>query len=151
MEEYNMENNVKTGHPVLGILLALLGIGIALLFTFLTGVIGGGIALLLGVLAVVLGVKARKGGKGIGAIVLGVIAIVLALLMTFSSIATFSAMRSEAEKAKPGSLIAKYTDKPYLGVVGILMNLPTDEASVEELMNEINELQAMLEQATENK
>ena len=58
-----MEPKVKTGHPVLGILLGLLGIGAALLLTFVTGVIGGGIALLFGVLAVVLGVKARKGGK----------------------------------------------------------------------------------------
>lgn len=142
-----METNVKTGHPVLGILLGLLGIGAALLLTFITGVIGGGIALLLGVLAVVLGVKARKGGKGIGAIVIGAIAILLAGTMTFSSIATFTTLRSEAEKAKPGSLIAKYCDKPYLGVVGILASLPQDEASLEQLMNEINELQSQMEAA----
>ena len=135
-----MENKVKTGHPLLGILLGLLGILIALLFTFMTGVIAGGLAVLLGVLAVVLGVKARKGGKGLGAIVLGVIAVGLAVLMTTGTIGGIVTMRDEAEKTKPGALVAKYADKPWLGVMGIVRNLP-DEASAEELMKEISELQ----------
>ena len=64
---------MKSGHPVLGIVLGIMGIGIALTLTVLTGVVGGGVALLLGLLALILGVKASKGGARIGSILVGVV------------------------------------------------------------------------------
>ena len=56
----------KSGHPVLGIILGILGIIAALFLCLLTGVIGGAIAGILGLAAVLTGMAARKGGKGIG-------------------------------------------------------------------------------------
>lgn len=138
-----MENKMKVGHPVLGIVLGIFGVLIALFLTFLTGAIGGCVALLLGVLAFALGLSAKKkGGMGVGAMIFGVIAVVMAIVMTVSSIGIFTTIRNEAEKTKPGSLIAKSASNPYLGVVGLIINMPKDEASIEELMNEINEFQA---------
>ncbi len=138
-----MENKVKVGHPVLGIVLGIFGILIALLLTFLTGAIGGGIAFILGIAAFLVGLSTkRNGGKGVGAMVIGVVAVLMAAFMTISSIGIFSTIRNEAEKTKPGSLLAKSASNPYMGVVGLIMNMPKDEASIEELMNEINEFQA---------
>ena len=138
-----MENKVKVGHPVLGIVLGIFGILIALLLTFLTGAIGGGIAFILGIAAFLVGLSTkRNGGKGVGAMVIGVVAVLMAAFMTISSIGIFSTIRNEAEKTKPGSLLAKSASNPYMGVMGLIMNMPKDEASIEELMNEINEFQA---------
>lgn len=137
-----MENKVKVGHPVLGIVLGIFGILIALLLTFLTGAIGGGIAFILGIAAFLVGLSTkRNGGKGVGAMVIGVVAVLMAAFMTISSIGIFSTIRNEAEKTKPGSLLAKSASNPYMGVVGLIANMPKDEASIEELMNEINEFQ----------
>ena len=137
-----MENKVKVGHPVLGIVLGIFGILIALLLTFLTGAIGGGIAFILGIAAFLVGLSTkRNGGKGVGAMVIGVVAVLMAAFMTISSIGIFSTIRNEAEKTKPGSLLAKSASNPYMGVVGLIANMPKDESSIEELMNEINEFQ----------
>ncbi|MBR6707643.1 MAG: hypothetical protein IKI84_13360, partial [Clostridia bacterium] len=57
------ENKNKVGHPVLGIVLAVLGIGIAVLFPLLFGVSAGAAATILGIAAILLGVGARKGGR----------------------------------------------------------------------------------------
>lgn len=139
-----MEPKMKAGHPVLGIVLAILAILIALFMTLLTGVIGGGIALVLGVLAIVIGILGKKkGGKGVGAIVLGVIAVVMAIAMTLSSVNMLKALKVTAEKAKPGALIAQYCDDPYFGLAGIVAKMPKDQAGMEELMKELEELQAL--------
>ena len=58
---YNYEK--KTGHPVLGIVLGILGIIAALLLCLFTGVIGGAVAGILGLAAVPIGMTARKGGR----------------------------------------------------------------------------------------
>ncbi len=87
---------LKIGHPVLGIVLAVLGIGIAVLFTLLFGVIAGGAAALLGIIAIVLGVGARKGGRGLGAIVTGSVAIVVAIGMMFTTVSAMNLMHKAA-------------------------------------------------------
>ena len=137
-----MSNNSSgTGHPILGIVLAIIGIIIVLLLGFLLGAIAGGIALLLGIIAVLLGISARKqgaGGKGITAIVFGVIAIVTAVAMTLG---TASLMKELKQQATEKNLkIAQYMDKPYLGVMGILTGLPQDEASINEIFEQLNQL-----------
>ena len=147
-----MEPNAKSGHPILGIILALLGIAVALFLTFIFGAIGGGIALLLGLIGLILGIKARKaGGRGMGAIIVGAVAIVMAILLTVSSVGAITALRDTAEKSKPGSLFAKYASKPYLGLVGIVMNMPQDEEGMQALMDELKELEAMNPVQTEAK
>ena len=139
-----MENNVKIGHPVLGIVLGILGILIAFLLTLIAGVVAGGLALLLGIAAILIGVSSKKkGGKGIGAIVMGGLAVVLAISMTLTSVNGLKAVSAEAEKVKPGSLVARYCDNPYFGLIGIASKIPQDEAGLQELMNELDELQAL--------
>ena len=130
----------KTGHPILGVILGLLGIAAAVLLAYLTGVIGGGVALLFGVIALILGIKSRKGGRGIAAIVAGLLAVVLAVIMTFTGVATVQTLRDKAIASKPDSLVAKYADKPYLGVLGIVINIPKDEGSLEQLTAEMDAL-----------
>ena len=50
----------------MGIVLGILGIIAALLLCLFTGVIGGAVAGILGLAAVLIGMAARKGGRGIG-------------------------------------------------------------------------------------
>ena len=134
-----MSNSTGNGHPILGVVLGIFGILAALLLTLTTGIVGGGIAIILGLIAVLLGLKARKlGGKGIGAIIVGAIAVILAISMTVSSISAMKAMKTEA--AKKNLDIAKYIDKPYLGLMGVIMSLPKDEATLNELMEQLNSL-----------
>ena len=118
----------KTGHPILGVILGLLGIAAAVLLAYLTGVIGGGIALLFGVIALILGIKSR------------LLAVVLAFIMTFTGVATVQTLRDKAIASKPDSLVAKYADKPYLGVLGIVINIPKDEGTLEQLTAEMDAL-----------
>ena len=87
----------KSGHPVLGIILGILGIVAALFLCLLTGVIGGVIAGILGLAAVLTGMAARKGGKGIGAIVAGALAIILAVVLTVGSVRTFQQIQEGFE------------------------------------------------------
>ncbi len=136
-----METRMKSGHPVLGIVLGLMGIGIALTLTIFTGVVGGGVALLLGLAALILGVKASKGGARIGSILVGVVAMLLAAVMTVTSVGAVSLLRDTAMKNNPDSLVAKYTDKPYLGFLGMAINASkSGEDSVEALLEEFQAL-----------
>jgi hypothetical protein len=147
-----METRMKSGHPVLGIVLGLMGIGIALTLTIFTGVVGGGVALLMGLAALILGVKASKGGARIGSILVGVVAMLLAAVMTVTSVGAVSLLRDTALKNNPDSLVAKYTDKPYMGFLGMAINVSkSDEDSVEALMAEFQALQDQVASATEAK
>ena len=129
----------KSGHPVLGLILGILGILAALLFCFLAGVIGGAIAGILGLAAVLTGFAARKGGRGIAAIVVGFLAIILAVVMTVGSVNTYQNIRNEAAKyADEAPLVVKSLDKPYLGIVGMIINLPKDEGSAQEMIDQFN-------------
>ncbi|MBR6119397.1 MAG: hypothetical protein IKQ04_03650 [Oscillospiraceae bacterium] len=145
-----MENNAKIGHPVLGVVLGFLGIAAAILLTFATGVIGGGIAVLLGVIGLILGIKTRKkGGKGMGAIVVGVLCVIIAVILTFTTIAGMAGLRDKAKELKPDSIFAKYAESPYLGAIGIILNMPQDEASMEALQQELQQLQELSTESTE--
>ena len=136
-----MQNYEKAGHPVLGVILGILGIFVALTLSFLTGALGGGIALLLGLIALLLGIAGtRKGGKGAGAIITGALAMVLACVFTFTSISTVNTMRENAEKSGVAPLLAEYADNPYLGMLGIALKMPKDEGSLAELQNQIDQL-----------
>ena len=130
----------KIGHPVLGILLGILGIVAALLLTFLTGIVGGGLAFLLGLAALLLGMKARNGkGRGIGAIAAGALAVVLAVLLTVGSVSSFRALYTEAVTTNTAPLVARYLDKPYLGLAGMILNAPS-EADAREMIRQLDAL-----------
>ncbi len=135
------DQKAKTGHPVLGILLGILGICAALLLTFLTGIVGGSLAFLLGLAALLLGMKARNGkGRGIGAIAAGALAVVLAVLLTAGSVSSFRTLYTEAVTTNMAPLVARYLDKPYLGLAGMLLNAPAEEADAREMIRQLDAL-----------
>ena len=134
------EKSYKTGHPVLGIVLGILGIIAALLLCIFAGVIGGVIAGVLGLAAILIGLNARKYGKGIGAIITGVLAIVLAISLTVGAIDFYKEVQRRAAETGKAPLLTKYLSKPELGFFGLISSVPTDEASLQDLTNELDAL-----------
>ena len=117
----------KIGHPVAGIILGIVGIALALLMTLMFGVIAGVVAAVLGIGAALLGISARKkGGRGVGAIVAGVLALVMAVSMTFTSANLLKTMKNTAVSSGVAPTFAKYMDNPYLGLAGVAANAAED-------------------------
>ena len=133
-----MKNENKKGHPVLGAVLGIVGMLTGLL-GFLTGIIGGGIALLIGVIALILGIMA--GRRGAVAIIAGLLAIVVAVGGAFGGIGMVEKLREEAEESGQAPLIAKYAgEKPYLGVLGMIMSIPQGEGEMQAMVDEMKAL-----------
>lgn len=133
-------NETKAGHPVLGVVLGILGILCALFLCLIGGVIGGAIALILGALAIVIGLSARKnGGKGIAAVIAGALAVLLAIVMTVSTVTLFNRIKETAGKyADEAPLIVKCLDNPSLSIIGMVMNIPDGEGTAHELIEQFN-------------
>ena len=140
---------IKRGHPVLAIVLGILGILIAFFLTLIGGVIAGAVALILGVVALLLGISGRKaGGSGLGGIIIGALAIILAVAMTFGTISTFTEIQKQAEKyADEAPLVVKSLKSPYLGMVGMMVNVPKDEGSLDELTKQFNLVSEKIKEA----
>lgn len=134
------EQSQKGGHPVLGIVLGVIGIVIAMLMGFVTGVIAGGFALLLGTLAVILGMQARKTGRGMGAIITGIIAVMTAVMMTMSAVSVIGTLKQEAVKAGTAPLVVQCADYPWLGLTGFLRSAAEKGVDPEELGKQLNSL-----------
>ena len=147
MSEYTATPAGKP-HHVLGIVLGILGIAIALLLTWLTGIIAGAVAAILGIIAILLGFAARKYGKGIGSIIIGALAVILAVVMTFSSVGIMNTLKDEAAKTGKAPLVEKYASQPYLGILGFILNAAKDGENVEELKKEIDLLNAQTQNKT---
>ena len=111
---------------MLGAVLGLLGIAAAILLTLATGVVGGSIALLLGLTALILGFRTRGVHRGIGAIVTGFLAMMLSVLLTVSFISMFTTLHHKAETKGTAPLVAEYANEPYLGLMGIIMRVPSE-------------------------
>ncbi len=149
-----MNNYEKKGHPILGIVLAVIGIMVALVLTLLTGVIGGAVAGVLGLVALLLGVFAVKGGKKLGGIVsilAGVMAVILAVTMTLGTISVLDDAKKKAQNNPDTPMVAKYLDNTSLGLMGILLKIPKNEgeatADLEALKKELDILKAVDETA----
>ena len=144
----NVNVNNKVGHPVAGILLGIAGIAIALMLTLLFGVIAGAVAGILGIGAVLLGYFARKKGtRGMGAIVSGALAIILAISMTFASAGILKTMKDVAETSGVAPTFAKYMDNPYMGIAGMAANAAkygNTEESVKTMQKEMEALKAYM-------
>lgn len=132
--------NGKTGHPVLGAVLGIVGIVIALLATLVFGAAAGGLALLLGITATALGFAARRGGRGIGAIIAGILAVVLAVTMTFATVNAFRDLKQRADARGEFPLVSKYFDNPYLGIFGVALRIQNNEGTLQNLIDEMNAL-----------
>ena len=132
---------------ILGVILGILAIGIAVMATLLFGTAAGIAAGVLGAVAIVLGiVKRKKDGKGgIAAIVAGVLSILLAFSMTTVWSTAFSDLHKKAVEYKPDGLWAQVSENTTGGLFGIINNMPKDEASMNALMDEMNELNKLAE------
>ena len=136
-----MSETIKKGHPVLAVILGILGILAALLLCLLTGVIGGAIAGVLGLGALLIGILGKKGGgKGVGGIITGALAILLAVILTVTSIASLKLMKEKAVEAGTAPLIEKYFDDPTMGLLGVALKIPMDEGGLQELTQELETL-----------
>ena len=134
------ENKNKVGHPVLGVVLAILGIGVAVLFTLLFGIAAGAVAAILGIVGILLGVGARKGGRGIGAIVTGSIAIVTAVAMMFTTVTAMNMMHKAALESGKAPVFAECFENPYMGLSSVYFKVAGDEAKMKALTDELQTL-----------
>ncbi len=141
------ENTNKIGHPVLGIVLSILGIGIAVLFTLLFGIIAGAAAAILGIVGILLGVGARKGGRGIGAIVTGSVAVLAAVVMMFTTVSAMNLMHKAALETGKAPVFAECFESPYLGLSSVIYKVAGDEAKTKALMDEMEALKGYTAQS----
>lgn len=132
---------------ILAVILAILAVLCALLATFLFGSSGAVVAAILAVAAIALAVfkriKTKKGG--IAGIVIGVLAIILAFSMNSTWSAAFKSMHEKALELKPEGLWAQASEDTSNGLMGIINKLPQDEASMNALIEEMNELNKIVE------
>ena len=128
-------------------ILAILALVCAFLATFLFGTAGGIAVGVLAVVTAVLGIVKRKRDKkgGIASIVIGAIAIVLAIALTGMWSCMFTELHKQAVEYKPDGLWAQVSEKTDGGIVGILSRIPRDEAGLNALVDEMNELNAIRE------
>lgn len=132
---------------ILAVILAILAVLCALLATFLFGSSGAIVAAILAVAAIALAVfkriKTKKGG--IAGIVIGVLAIILAFSMNSTWSAAFKSMHEKALELKTEGLWAQASEDTSNGLMGIINKLPQDEASMNALIEEMNELNKIVE------
>ena len=132
---------------ILAVILGLLAVACSFLVTALFGTTGGIIAGVLAAVAIVLGIlKRKKDGKGgIPAIVIGVLAVILAFSMTSMWSNAFKELHQKAVELKPDGLWAQASENTNGGLMGIISQLPTDEASLNAFVEEMNELNKLTE------
>ena len=132
---------------ILGVILGIAAVVCALLGTFLFGTTGAIIAAVLAAAAIVLALlKRKKDGKGgIAAIAIAVVAVILAFSMSSTWSNAFKELHKKAVEYKPDGLWAQVSEDTNNGLMGIIKNLPTDEATMNALVNEMNELNKLTE------
>lgn len=132
---------------VIAVIFALLSLVAAVMGTFLVGNAGAVIAAVLGVVAVALGafkrIRSRKGG--IAPILIAMIAVIVAFSMAGSFSTTFRKLHEKALEVKPDGLWAQASEYTDGGVLGLVRNLPKDEASINAFIEEMNELNQLTE------
>ena len=141
MNEFDNEVSYKTSHPILGVVLGVIGIVAAIVLAFLTGVIGGGISLAFGLAALILGILAvRDANGGVGAIITGVLAIVLSLLLTGAAMTSVKMLRDHAHDSGNAPLVEQYSNQPQFGILGVVYKIASDNGNMDAFMNELHEI-----------
>lgn len=132
---------------ILGVILGIAAVVCALLGTFLFGTTGAIIAAVLAAAAIVLALlKRKKDGKGgIASIAIAVVAVILAFSMSSTWSNAFKELHKKAVEYKPDGLWAQVSEDTGNGLMGIIKNLPTDEATMNALVDEMNELNKLTE------
>ena len=123
---------------IIGVILGIVGILFALILPMFGGIIGGIIAAVFGAAALLLGLSARKSGQKSASFVVGLICIILAVAMTFGTVQTFDKMKSQVAGNPDTPLLGKYLDNPYLGFVGVILNISEeDKGNVDDITDEL--------------
>ena len=136
--------NSKAGHPVAGIVLGIVGMAVALLMTLLFGVIAGAVAGCLGIIAALLGMSARRhGSRGTGAVVSGILALVLAVTLSFASVSMMKELRETAVKSGVAPTLIQYMDNPYLGLSSVVVKAASDSKDKDAVKTIQGELEAL--------
>ena len=132
---------------IFGVIIGLLAVVAAAFATFLFGTTGFIVAAVLAVVAIVLGIlKRRKDGKGgIAAIVIAAMAIILAFALTNTWSGVFKELHNKAMEYKPDGMWGQASEDTNHGIMGVISKLPTDEASLNKLVEEMNELNKLAE------
>ena len=127
---------------ILGVILGILAVVCAGLATFLFGTTGCIITVVLAAVAILLGILKRRNDKkgGIAAIVIAVLAIIIAFGLTNTWSNMFKELHNKAVETMPDGLWAKASDDINGGLMGVIRKIPTDEASLNALVEEMNEL-----------
>ena len=122
-----METQAKK-HSVGGIIFLILSILLAATSPLFFGVIGGGAAVLFAIIAMIFAFsRLKKGGKGKGVVIVSVLSIVLAVIMTITSVSTYKKLHEAALSTGKTPLVAKYLDNPYMGMIGFISNATKSE------------------------
>ena len=139
---------------VCGVILGILGLIAALVATLCFGWIGGAVAILLGAIALALGLLKRKksGNGGIGAVILGAIAIVVAAAIIPATHSTMMTLKTnllkEIDKQESKyATVAKYvgdadTNVGFIGFITSMAGKVTEEdrAAFEEEIKDLSKL-----------
>ena len=132
---------------VIAVIFALLALVAAVMGTFLVGNAGAVIAAVLGVVAVALGafkrIRSRKGG--IAPILIAMIAVIVAFSMAGSFSTTFRKLHEKALEVKPDGLWAQVSVDTNGGLFGVAKSFAQDEATMNQFIQEMNELSQMNE------
>ena len=127
---------------VVGVILGIIGM-LASLLGGLTGIVFGIPAAVLGLLGILLGILARrKARKGIPSIVIGAIAIILAVALTLSGINMARQYKQQVEQNPSlAPVLSGYVDKvrPEYGFLGFL-TVTKDEAEMKLISEEVKTL-----------
>ena len=124
---------------IFGVILGIVAVLCGLLATFLFGTTGAVIAAVIAAAAIALGVLKRK-KDGAAAIAIGVIAIVLAFSVNGLWTNMFTQLHEKALELKPDGLWAQASENVNGGIMSVITRLPADEASMNALMEEMQEL-----------
>jgi Na+(H+)/acetate symporter ActP len=135
---------------IAGIIVGILGLAAALIAILLAGWIGGAVAIVLGIGAIVLGFFARKknGKGGVGAIVIGVIAALIAAIMIPSTATMMKTVKDNALKKMDNfPIVSKYAEQAdtNTGLYGFIASMATkvteeDKVAFEEEAKNLAEL-----------
>lgn len=132
---------------ILAVILGILALLCAVLGTMLFGTMGCIISVVLAAAAIVLAIlnRNRKQKGGIGTIVVSAIALITAFTMNGMWSSGFKAAHEKAVTLKPDGLWAQVSEDTSGGLMGIIQRLPKDEASLNALNEELDELNRLEE------
>ena len=76
---------------------------------------------------------------------ISVLAVILAIAMTNATATMFKTLHEKAVEFKPDGLWAQVSENYNSGMMGLIKNMPKDEASLNALVEEMNELNKIVE------